>query len=163
MSKIKYSERIFNKVIILPLGIMVAFLLLALFSSDFQNDAKVLGILLPLIFLLLICIHLYQLKIQVSENELKLSLGIGTIKKSYLRSEIDLDSFQIEKVPFYLSGTGCKSDFKGNVVFSAGFGRALCFRLKNSPQKILIVAKDNAALEKALTSKIDYHGQKFLG
>lgn len=150
MSKIKYSERIFNKVIIVPFGILMAFLFSALFTIDFQNDVKVLGILVPLIFLILICVHLYQLKIQISKNELKLSLGIGTFKKSYSLSEIDLDSFQIEKVPFYLNGTGWKSDFKGNVVFSAGFGRALSFRLKNSPQKILIVTGKREDLKKSL-------------
>lgn len=150
MSKIKYSERIFNKVIILPFGILMAFLFSALFTIDFQNDVKVLGILVPLIFLILICVHLYQLKIQISENELKLSLGIGAFKKSYSLSEIDLDSFQIEKVPFYLSGTGWKNDFKGNVVFSAGFGKALSFRLKNNSQKILIVTEKREDLKKSL-------------
>ena len=150
MPKIRCSERIFNKVIILPFGILMAFLLVASFSINIQ-DLSAIGIIFPMIFLLVFFIHLYQLKIQVSESELKLSLGIGTFHKSYSILEINLDSFQIEKPPFYLSGSGWKSDFKGNVVFSAGFGKPLSFRLKNKPHKILIMTKKHEELKDSLS------------
>ncbi|WP_127846799.1 hypothetical protein [Psychroflexus aestuariivivens] len=153
MSKIRYSERIFNKVIILPFGILMAFLLVASFSINIQ-DLSAIRIIFPMIFLLVFFIHLYQLKIQVSESELKLSLGIGTFHKSYSISEIDLDSFQIEKAPFYLSGSGWKNDFKGNVIFSAGFGKALSFRLKNNSSKILIVTNNQQKLQLLLKGEI---------
>ncbi|MFN2260785.1 MAG: hypothetical protein ABR595_01800 [Psychroflexus sp.] len=149
MSKIKYSERILNKVIIVPFGILMAFLLFEFFNIDLQ-DASALGVILPIIFLLIFFIHLYQLKIQVFDNELKLSLGIGALHKSYQLSEIDLDSFQIEKVPLYLSGVGWKSDFSGNTIFSAGFGKALSFQLKNNPYKILIMTKKREELKNSL-------------
>jgi hypothetical protein len=96
----------------------------------------------------------YKLKIELYKDVLKLSFGIGVISKKYDIKNIDRHNIKEKKIPWYY-GIGWRYDFKGNILFSAHFGTAVIFKLKDSNTKIMIVLKEREAFKTKLAEIVD--------
>ncbi|WP_121667599.1 hypothetical protein [Mesonia aquimarina] len=152
MSRILYKERIISYIISIPVGMLILFVSIAIVNlllNPAANQLAVLTLLISLVFLCLLFYHLYQLRIEVSENELCLRFGAGRIRKAYTIDEIKTDSFQKETIPWYY-GMGWKLGYGGKTFFCAQSGLGLSFRLKNQPEKIIIATTQYQELQKSL-------------
>ena len=147
---ILFTEQKFLSILVIPFIISIVSTFPVLFVALVKNNPQVaLLMLLVAFFLFALLLLFYKLHIKVDEQELEISFGIGVVKKKFLLSDIDTSTFYDKKIPWYY-GVGWRYDFKGNVLFSAGSGTALTFRLKNSENKIMIVTKNREALKNAI-------------
>lgn len=155
-----FSQRQTAYIVLMPtLIITILMVTFAGISFSHESESALLyssvGILMILLFLLY-----YRFDIIVTKTTLKLSFGIGVIKKEIPLSAIDFDSFSEKKIPWQ-KGAGWRNDFKGNVLFNASSGTALTFKI-NSKHKhkykrktVMIVTKERQALKQALQQQAD--------
>lgn len=152
MKQVFYKEKIISYIISIPVGVLIFLLLIAIVSfvlTPEANQLVLLPLLISLVLLFILGYHLYKLEICVNGTQLQLSLGKGSIKRIYLVDQIDMNSLQVTKIPWYY-GVGWKLDYSGNTFFCAQSGLALSFRLKGQPGKIIVSTKQHQLLKDAI-------------
>ncbi len=88
----------------------------------------------------------YNFQIRLTTEELEVKFGIGILKKSFPVREINEESIQIV-TPSKWYGIGWRYNLNGDMIFNAKYGKAVCFKLKNTDKKYYVGA-DNYELLK---------------
>lgn len=99
MAKVIYSECQPIYAISIVFGTFILIFLMLLVFGSFENELVKLVLLILIVVFGAIVYALYQFKIVVTDDELRLSFGKGVFKKNYALSEIDLGSFSTKKPP----------------------------------------------------------------
>jgi hypothetical protein len=108
---------------------------------------------LNLTLMIILFLLLHNFKIKLSTEVLEIKCGIGILKKSFKISEIDRESIRSVK-PYKCHGIGWRYNFKGDMIFNAKYGTAVCFKLKENNKKYYIVANDQIRLKNELEKLI---------
>jgi len=139
MENSKYKEiQYFKPIIALILIFSLGFILLYL--TQYGNKPMTIsGIITCLTLFLVIFILFYKLKIEIDNEYLKISFGIGIIRKSILLKEIDQNRI-IKKEIKWFHGMGIRFTPYGTL-YNASASTAVGFKIKNTGKGYLIVTK----------------------
>lgn len=141
--------------LIIPFAIILTTLLLFMIIAigNDKNHLIIFFIVNILVFSTILALF-YRFKIELFENKIILSFGIGIISKKINIKQIDKSSINQKKIPWYY-GIGWRYDFKGNILFSANFGTAVTFKLMDVNKKIMIVMDKRKEFENELIKIIN--------
>lgn len=95
----------------------------------------------------------YQLKISIYKDYLKISFGIGLIKRKIFIKNLNLKSFKLLKIPIYY-GVGIRFFTRG-IIYNTKPGEGLLFKIKDTNKKIIIVSNENLEIKKTLENLIE--------
>lgn len=148
--KMKYTERQIGWIVIVPfLGILV--LLLIFYINQWGNNPISYSGLLFMSLILIICLLLFfQMRISEDNEKIRISYGIGLIKKI-------IDIHNIERIEIvrnkWYYGLGIRI-IKNGWLYNIQGLNAIELKLKNSKSIIRIGTADNKKLKKEIESKI---------
>ncbi len=146
----KYTERQIGWTVIVPVpGILV--LLLIFYINQWGNNPISYSGLLIMSLLFIICLLLFfQMRTSVDNEKIKISYGIGLIKKT-------IDIHNIERIEIvrnkWYYGLGIRI-IKNGWLYNIHGLNAIELKLKNSKSIIRIGTADNKKLMKEIESKI---------
>jgi len=89
-----YRESILNYYVSIPL-IIILFIMIATIISN----GGPLSLIIPFVIVAFLFINIFKLKISIRDDELKLILGIGWLKKSIRISDLKLTAFKEKSIP----------------------------------------------------------------
>ncbi|PIQ10085.1 MAG: hypothetical protein COW71_03835 [Ignavibacteriales bacterium CG18_big_fil_WC_8_21_14_2_50_31_20] len=90
----------------------------------------------------------YKLKIFIDANIMTISFGVGLIKRSIELKDIDFNSIEEIKIPWYY-GIGLRITPHG-ILFNTKFGKALKLKSKNNTKTILVGTDNFETIKKVL-------------
>ncbi|MBA7575200.1 hypothetical protein ES708_17021 [subsurface metagenome] len=146
----KYTERQIGWTVIVPvLGILV--LLLIFYINQWGNNPISYSGILIISLLFIICLLLFfQMRTSVDNEKIRISYGIGLIKKT-------IDIHNIERIEIvrnkWYYGLGIRI-IKNGWLYNIQGLNAIELKLKNSKSIIRIGTVDNKKLKKEIESKI---------
>ena len=146
----KYTERQIGWTVIVPvLGILV--LLLIFYIKQWGNNPISYSGILIISLLFIICLLLFfQMRTSVDNEKIRISYGIGLIKKT-------IDIHNIERIEIvrnkWYYGLGIRI-IKNGWLYNIHGLNAIELKLKNSKSIIRIGTADNEKLKKEIESKI---------
>ncbi len=126
-------------------------LLLYIYIFKWGRPGKLLT-LRPLIFFELLCLLViaifYKMVIEIKENVLTISFGVGLIKKRLNMNDIRKDTIDIRKIPFYY-GAGIRITSYG-VLYNTSPGEAVTFTTKKENKRLMIGTQNSSRLKEIL-------------
>lgn len=148
MSKIYYTKTVYSVWLIV---IILLFMLGIGISYYFQWGSKpipatVTGILE--VFFLLVVLLMYKLNTTINSDEIRVTFGIGLIKKSMLLTEIDIDKLKKMVIPWYY-GIGIRITPHG-MLYNVKPGDALLIHSKKVTKTLLFGTDDASKIIKTI-------------
>jgi hypothetical protein len=148
--KIYFKEEQIFFISLIP-ALIIIFTLTVLYFFEIGDEEKKIT-LIPYIFgisiFMFIILLTYNLKIIVDNNFIRLSFGIGIIKKKIPLNDINLDEIKVINIPWYY-GIGMRFTKLGTI-FNTKQGKGIHLKLKNNQKSFIIVLNKINELKKIL-------------
>ncbi len=159
MSKISYFEKQNTTLVwVVCIIVFVIILVLGFNGDDITNDEgdkmHTIFVYINLAIILAAFLLFYDMKIILSEENLKVKFGIGVFKKKFKLEDIKKSSVDIHK-PSMINGIGWRYSLKGDMLFNTKFGTAVRFKLKNSNKSYSIVTSNYNELKEKLIQSVE--------
>lgn len=151
-----YSETQYNYTFVFLYVIFIALTGMAIFVAMLNRENSGLAIML-LATLLLLSFFMYmvgKMKVEVTEKELLISMGLNFNTNEFLLHQIDAKSLQIEKLPWWF-GFGNKQGSGNRTLFRIGFRPCISFKLKHNNEKYYVSSSKTEALLSSLQKKLN--------
>ncbi|VAW11740.1 hypothetical protein MNBD_BACTEROID03-215 [hydrothermal vent metagenome] len=123
------------------------FIFLCVYIFKWGKPGKLLS-LKSILFIELLCLSViaifYKMVIEIKENVLTISFGVGLIKKRLDMNNIRKDTIDIRKIPLYY-GAGIRITPFGTL-YNVTSGQAVTFTTKKENKRFAIVTQDSSRL-----------------
>jgi len=128
--------------------------LFTLYSAYYQTDNNTIPFPISFIIFILLLIAIilfYKLNITIDNEKIEAKYGIGLLKKSILLNDINIDSIENPKIPWYY-GIGIRLTPKG-WLWNIKFGHAIYIQNKNKTKTFLVGTDDYQTIKNILKNK----------
>lgn len=147
---VKYQEIQNAYWLTIPMLLVIFFLILSYVNQWGDNPIPILATILTSLVFVIIILLFFKLTVTISEVKITASFGFGLIKKSIELDNLNLQSTEVIKTPWYY-GIGIRVTPYG-FLYNTKPGMAIRLKYKNS-EKEFLVGTDNFEVIKEILLK----------